>query len=214
MKVSIVSTTKDPLNVISMAAGTSYGKDDVSEKRVVTCFKRGHLSVFEHASFTVRIEGISRACSHQLVRHRLASFVQKSQRYTKIDTETDWFVKPEAFGAGEDDPVLGMEPDEFFYCCMLDAARNYNDALKAGIKPEDARYLLPEATKTEITMTMNCRELFTFLDLRTDKAAQWEIRELANRIKALFGSAAGEQWAFIIDLWNRTNGKHASNGKE
>ena len=202
MEVSIISATDNPIHVISLCAGTCYGKSDYSLKRVKNCFNANHMSVFEHASITFKIKGISRDCSHQLVRHRLASFSQESQRYCKVDTDIrDWFVKPEAFCAGEDDSVLMMEKDEFFYCCMLDAARNYQDALKAGIKPEDARYLLPGATKTNITMTMNVRELFHFLDLRTDKAAQWEIRELTEELIKQIKDFLGYEWKELIELW-------------
>ena len=83
---------------------------------------------------------------------------------------------------------------------MQDAARNYQDALKAGIRAEDARYLLPEATKTEIVMTMNCRELFHFLDMRLDQHAQWEIRDLASAIRdeVYF---INDQWAALIDMY-------------
>lgn len=202
MEVYIVQATENPIHVISECAGTCYGKSDYSFRRVRNCFNKNHMSVFENASITFRIEGISRACSHQLVRHRLASFCQESQRYCKVDTDIrDWFVKPKAFCAGDDNPVLTMENDEFFYGCMLDAARNYKDALKAGIKPEDARYLLPEATKTNLTMTMNVRELFHFLDLRTDKAAQWEIRELAEEMVRQIKDFIGYEWKELIELW-------------
>lgn len=202
MDVEAIAYTQAPIETISLAAGTCYGKHDISSKRVKSCYDSGHMSVFEHASVTLRISGISRACSHQLVRHRIGvSFSQLSQRYTKVDTSTDdWFVIPYSFNAGEDDPVLTMERDEFFYGCMYDAARNYQDALKAGIRAEDARYLLPEATKTETTMTMNCRELFHFLDMRLDQNAQWEIRDLASVIRdeVYF---INDQWAALIDMY-------------
>ena len=135
------------------------------------------MSVFEHASVTFSIEGISRSCSHQLVRHRLASYTQQSQRYTKIDTSgDDWYVIPPAFeNAGKD--ILDAYRDT-----MKNAAQEYLAALGYSIKPEDARFLLPEATKTSIVVTMNYRELFHFFDLRLDKHAQWEIRELANKM--------------------------------
>jgi thymidylate synthase (FAD) len=200
MNVEVITATQRPMDVISAAAGCCYGKSNYSEKRVRTCYKAGHMSVFEHASATFRVSGISRACSHQLVRHRVGvSFSQQSQRYCKVDVDGDWFVMPPSFDAGEDDPTLTMERDEYFYMCMYGAARNYQDALKAGIKPEDARYLLPEATKTEIVVSMNVRELFHFLDLRESKAAQWEIRELARAmVDAL--SAYDGQWLEVMNL--------------
>ena len=201
MEIEIISCTANPIKAISLAAGTCYGKHDVSAKRVRNCYKSGHMSVFEHASITFRVEGISRACSHQLVRHRLASFAQLSQRYCKVDVEShDWYVmSPEYQRAPyKDNPILGMPADDFFSLCMIDCAKNYSDALEAGIKPEDARYLLPEATKTNITVTMNARELFHFLDLRTSQSAQWEIRELAHMLEAELRKVDG--WDWLVDL--------------
>lgn len=199
MKVEVIEATPNPMDVVSRAAGTCYGKDDSSAKRVKSCFNAGHMSVFEHVSATFKVDGISRACSHQLVRHRIASYSQQSQRYCRIDVGGDWYVKPPSFKAGEDVDPFGMEPDEFFHACMADAARNYRDALEAGMKPEDARYLLPESAKTSITVTMNSRELFHFLDLRLDRAAQWEIRELAQAMLDAISARDG-QWGALMAL--------------
>ena len=174
MIVKIESATANPIEVISKAAGTCYGKHDVSCKRLHSCYNAGHMSVFEHASVTFYVEGISRACSHQLVRHRLASFCQESQRYCMVDfTKDDWFVIPPSC-------IELQNYEESMWKC----AKMYTNAILAGVKREDARYLLPEATKTAITVTMNCRELFHFLDMRQQKAAQWEICDLANEIEA------------------------------
>jgi thymidylate synthase (FAD) len=191
MNVEVITATPRPMDVISAAAGCCYGKSNYSEKRVRTCYQAGHMSVFEHASATLRVSGISRACSHQLVRHRLASFNQRSQRYCKVDVESDdWYVVPERFA--HDHPAEYAEH-------MRTCAESYACALRAGVKPEDARYLLPEATKTEIVVTMNVRELFHFLDLRESKAAQWEIRELAGAmVDAL--SAYDGQWLEVMNL--------------
>lgn len=190
MNVEIIDYTSKPIDVISMAAGTSYRKTDASYKRLEHCFNKGHMSVFEFAYFTARIEGISRACSHQLVRHRHASFVQESQRYTKIEGD-DWYVVP---------PAFDWENIGWYSVAMNDCKGWYEAAIADGIKPEDARFLLPEATKTNITMCMNIRELFHFLNIRTDKAAQWEIRELANEIKDAL-KKINDQWSQIIGLW-------------
>lgn len=196
MNITIITATQNPMDVISIAAGTCYGKTNISHKRVENCYKLGHMSVFEHASFTVRIEGISRACSHQLVRHRLASFCQESQRYCKYDlTGDDWYVVPQ----GAKDLGLPFFADHFAMQ-LEEMGAVYNNALEAGLKPEDARYLLPEATKTNLVMTMNVRELFHFLDLRTDKAAQWEIREMANLLKEKL-QTYDEQWQKLIEFW-------------
>ena len=188
VKVDVMSCTPNPIEVISLAAGNCYGKNDVSLKRVERCYKNNHMSVFEHASITFRISGISRACSHQLVRHRLASFCQKSQRYSKVDTFGDWYVMPES-----------IDDVEAFKELMKTAARAYNFAIeKCGAKPEDARYLLPEATKTEIVMTMNARELFHFLDMRESHSAQWEIRDLARVIVSRLYMVEG--WCLLMGL--------------
>lgn len=191
MEINVIQATQNPIAVISAAAGTSYGKSDTKDSRVRLCYHNGHMSVFEHASFTVRIDGISRACSHQLVRHRLASFVEQSQRYTRIDvTGQDWYVLPPCFDGAE----------YMFSLNMRRAAMDYLTALGNGMKPEDARYLLPQATKTSVTMTMNARELFVFLDLRLDKAAQWEIRELANALVDVLDGYDGGWWQ-LMDLY-------------
>lgn len=193
MVVSIVSATPHPMDVIAQAAGTCYGKADPNPKRVCSCFKAGHMSVFEHASVTFKVEGISRACSHQLVRHRLASYSQESQRYCKAEFDGEWYVTPPWFQEGQNQMFI----DDYRQAMMV-AAFNYMQGLQAGMKPEDARYLLPEATKTTIVVTMNCRELFHFLDLRQDKSAQWEIRELANEVERSL--SAWDQWGELLAL--------------
>ena len=197
MKIEIISSTPNPVEAISIAAGTSYGKKDVSVKRMYTCFNAGHTSVLEHASVTFRVSGISRACSHQLVRHRLASYVQKSQRYTKIDTDSDWYVMPPAFVNDTDNAWRISQ--YHFQEHMRESAQNYKMAITDGIKPEDARYLLPEACKTEIVVTMNVRELFAFLDLRQDSHAQWEIREMAHEVERVV-SEINDGWAQIMKM--------------
>lgn len=193
MYVSIMGATPAPAAVISLAAGNCYGKHDVSEKRIRNCVKMGHTSILEHASVTFSIEGVSRACMAQLTRHRMASFCIESQRYCKYDAdffEDDWYVIPPAFE--RDYP---REFADHMYQC----AGNYMGAVAAGMKPEDARYLLPEATKTNVVMTMNLREVFHFWDLRRDKAAQWEIRNLAEAMADAMEQDA--QLAFFVGLW-------------
>lgn len=171
MKVTILESTPQPIDVISRAAGCCYGKRDASYKRAASCYKSGHLGVFEHACVTFLVEGISRSCSHQLVRHRMASYCQLSQRYKRVDTsKDDWFVIPDAFSG---------DFRAAFVDSVTAAGEEYNAALKAGVRPEDARYLLPECCKTDVVVTMNWRELFHFWDLRTDERAQWEVRDLA-----------------------------------
>lgn len=195
MEVRIISAIEKPIDVISLAAGTSYGKDNVSLKRVETCVKHGHTSVIEHAYITFRIDGISRACSHQLVRHRLASYVQESQRYCKYTDlmDEDWYVVPPS--------VKGDTLRErVFRMSMEHAARSYSLLLTSGVKAEDARYVLGNAAKTSITMSMNPREFFSFLDLRLSPKAQWEIRELAENMRWL-AEHYNEQWAQLMQIY-------------
>ena len=193
MQVTILSKTDNPLQLVSRAAGTCYGKTDYSAKRIKTCLQAGHLSVFEHASVTFEIDGISRACSHQLVRHRVASYSQQSQRYCKIDVSSDdWYVTPPIMSRGEQ-----------YKRFMQDMAEKYQCALDSGIKPEDARYLLPEATKTKIVVTMNLRELFHFFDTRNSNRAQWEICDVAYTMhNVLIGS--DDEWRELITMYDET----------
>lgn len=197
MKVTVLSATENPVDVISIAAGTCYGKSDVNEKhekrekRIRHCFINEHMSVFEHASITFKVEGISRACMAQLTRHRLVSFCVESQRYNRYDLEGDeWYVVPPEFEKSH--------PWEFAEQMGV-CAGAYKGALMAGMKPEDARYLLPEATKTNLVMTMNARNLFHLFDMRLDKAAQWEIRQLMQEVKRQ-AAAYNEQWRQVIEL--------------
>ena len=190
MEVMIIKATENPVDVIAFAAGVCYGKRDTNPRRVRACFNAGHLSVFEHASVTFIADGISRACMSQLTRHRLCSFCVESQRYCKYDLKgDDWYVMPPTF-----------ESDEpYFRKCMRDAAQHYKVCVAGGTKPEDARYLLPEATKTSAVVTMNCRELFHLLDMRQDSSAQWEIRGVADALEAALMERGG-QWRELMEL--------------
>lgn len=140
-------------------------------------------------------------CSHQLVRHRLASYVQQSQRYVKIDTDNDdWYVTPPSIQNGPDSIKRayrdGMRQMAILY-------RSFMAGNETKIKAEDARYLLPSACKTNITMTMNAREFFSFLNLRTSTHAQWEIRELAQEMK-IAASEYSDQWRQLMELYDMT----------
>lgn len=135
----------------------------------------GHESVLEHAVFTFRITGISRACLAQLTRHRLASFSVQSQRYVKLaDPE---LVVPQSI---LDSPFAAEAQSTMRYCMNL-----YQRMLDAGIPAEDARYVTPQAVPTELVMTMNARELRHFFSLRCCNRAQWEIRYLADEMLKL-----------------------------
>ncbi len=134
----------------------------------------GHLSPFEHASFTFVIDGISRVASHQLVRHRIASYTQQSQRYVSLRKLN--YVTPATIGA--------KRQLEAKYREMVQAAHKlYCEMLDAGVPAEDARYVLPSAMETKLVMTMNARELIHASSLRLCLRAQWELVELFQRIK-------------------------------
>lgn len=199
MEVTILGATDAPMDLVSLAAGCCYGKRNTDHKRVGRCFAMGHMSVFEHASATMLVEGISRACMAQLTRHRLVSFCVESQRYNKYDLSgDDWYVVPHSF---DYDPDNSWKIDRGeFKGIMSEVASMYTLALKDGMKAEDARYLLPEATKTNLVMTCNVRELFHLFDMRLDKSAQWEIRNLAAAIKSAL-KGRGEQWLALMELY-------------
>ena len=130
----------------------------------------GHGSIVEHASVTFDIRGISRACSHQLVRHRIASYSQESQRY--VDMSAPEFVLPPSVA---EDPEAMAVWEEF----VSGVSEAYHRLRVLGVRKEDARFVLPNATATRIIVTMNFRALRHFFSVRCDKAAQWEIRVLA-----------------------------------
>lgn len=132
--------------------------------------KAGHLSVLEHGLLTFDLQGVSRALTHQLVRHRIASFSQQSQRHVRIDAESDWYVIP---------PNLGDESKRRFEERMRAVASWYLEESKSGTRIEDARFYLPNAAKTNIVVSMNPRELLHVFKMRCGAEAQWEIRAVA-----------------------------------
>lgn len=186
MQVTLLSFTPEPEFLIVSAARLSTSKlsaKELQEKLAREEVHRflnqlldsGHLSPFEHASFTFEISGISRACSHQLVRHRLASYTQQSQRFVKL--EDSGYLTPPTIQAR---PELQRKYQELVH----QAHQFYRELLKAGIPAEDARYVLPQAIETRLIVTMNARELLHAAGLRLCRRAQWEIQELFRQIKA------------------------------
>lgn len=188
MQVELLYHTPDPERAIATSArlcyapvGASELMETMPEERVksvlTTIMASGHFSTLEHASYTFAIDGVSRALTHQLVRHRLASYNQQSQRYVKFKNGIS-VVKPETVSAN---PETEAVFDEAIAAC--EAA--YQKLLDAGIPAEDARYLLPNACESKIVVTMNVRELLHFFSLRCCNRAQWEIREMAHRMLEL-----------------------------
>jgi thymidylate synthase (FAD) len=134
----------------------------------------GHLSPFEHASFTFAIDGLSRAASHQLVRHRIASYTQQSQRYVTLEGID--YVTPDSIARRPEIKARYEETMQRLYAL-------YRELLEAGVPPEDARFVLPNAAQTRLVMTMNARELIHVCSLRLCLRAQWEIVQLFELVK-------------------------------
>ncbi len=184
MKVSLIAWSKDCERIIAVASKQSLsGKpfevswEKMDEEEIKTwikeTLKRGHLSPWEHCSYTFVVEGVSRVLTHQLVRHRLASYTQLSQRYKRVSGEyLDPVVPPRIVGKGK-------EAIEKYYSAIRFTAKVYQELIKMGVHQEDARYVLPQGVKTKIVVTMNARELLHFFGLRLCTRAQWEIRALA-----------------------------------
>lgn len=188
MNVELLYHTPDPERAIATAARLCYAPvgaaelmESMPEERVKsvlsTIMKSGHFSTLEHASYTFAIDGVSRALTHQLVRHRLASFNQQSQRYVKFANGLET-IKPDTVADNPEANALFDEAIEF-------AKDAYVKLLDMGIPAEDARYLLPNAAETKIVVTMNVRELLHFFEVRCCNRAQWEIRDLAHKMLEL-----------------------------
>jgi thymidylate synthase (FAD) len=126
-----------------------------------------------HLSFTFALEGMSRACSHQLVRHRVASFSQQSQRYIQVKKLQDHVVTP---------PVVAEKGGERFSAFIQEASDAYAELVDAGVPREDARFVLPNAAETSLIMTMDGGSLMHFFGLRLCSRAQWEIRAMAEEM--------------------------------
>ena len=183
MQVELLYHTPEPERAIATAARLCYAPVGASElmetmppERVQsvlsTIMSSGHFSTLEHASYTFAIDGVSRALTHQLVRHRLASFNQQSQRYVKFKDGIE-VVKP---GSVSESPEASRVFDE----AMAAAEDAYAALLELDVPAEDARFVLPNAAETKIVVTMNVREL-----LHCCNRAQWEIRELALKMLEL-----------------------------
>ena len=202
--VTLVRHTPDAAEVIASAAKLCYASDtstildqeaESASKFVNMLKKFGHMSPLEHASFTFYIEGVSRAMTHQLVRHRLASYSQRSQRYV-AHGDFDYVVPQQFVGKTVEVDGRPVDAVEYYRETMGMIAKRYmvlNKALgESGEKSnEDARYVLPNACETKIFVTMNARELLHFFGERLCMRAQWEIREVANQMLDLAKGALG-----------------------
>ncbi|KAA0002892.1 MAG: FAD-dependent thymidylate synthase [Thermoplasmata archaeon] len=188
MKVELLSYTPEGEILASMAAKLTHSpatidelkKSDKKELRAILkeVIKMGHTSVVEHASFTFAISDVSRSLTHQLVRHRIASYSQQSQRY--VEQEMNYVVPPS---------VRKAKAEEKYHAIMKKIWELYGE-LKKEIPTEDARYVLPNASCTKIIVTMNARSLLNFFELRCCLHAQWEIRRLAWRMLGMVKKVA------------------------
>ena len=172
-KVELLAITPNCEDVIELSGRECYQSEVRDKKIIQNWIKSGHESVIEHVSATFRISGVSRSESHQHVRHRIASYSQKSQRYVKED-DFDYIIPPSIEQNGN--------AKDLFVDIMNVINDAYNDLVKLGIKKEDARFVLPNACATSFVCTFNFRSLRNFLKLRTDEHAQWEIRQVANKM--------------------------------
>lgn len=188
MQVELLYHTPDPERAVATAARLCYAPvgatelmESLSEERIrkvlTTIMAGGHFSTLEHASYTFAIDGVSRALTHQLVRHRLASFNQQSQRYVKFTNGLET-IKPDTIAENE-------ACNRLFDEMVEKTVEAYKAFVDAGVPAEDARYILPNAAETKIVVTMNIRELLHFFSLRCCNRAQWEIRELAWKMLEL-----------------------------
>ena len=174
MKVTLTRVTENPIGAIEEAACNCYNSEPTGGKIMKACYNSGHHSVLEFCDFTFHIEGVSRALTHQLVRHRLASYAQRSQRYCG-EGNFDYVIPP---SIQKDADTLHTYTALMGYINM-----QYEKLQKAGISNEDARMVLPNACETVIEVKMNLRSLIHFMNERLCTRAQWEIRLLALEMK-------------------------------
>lgn len=208
MQVTLLAHTPEPEKTIATAAKLCYSSSDIgslmdglteekTESFINMLASIGHESPMEHVSFTFGIEGISRACSHQLVRHRIASYSQKSQRYVN-ENGFDFITPPaiEAVGEAKEEfdtqmqnllesykkiaDILTKEHTKELVTGGMDEAKAIKKAKKLAY--EDARFVLPNACETKIVVTMNVRSLFNFFKHRCCNRAQWEIKAVADEM--------------------------------
>jgi thymidylate synthase (FAD) len=201
LSVTLLQHTPDPDRAVAIAGRLCYAPVSAAElqhemsdedvaKLVRVLVRSGHHSALEHASFTFAVDGVSRACTHQLVRHRVASYNQQSQRYVNFGGG-DSFIVPPSVSAN-------AEAEKVFFDAMEHARAAYDTLVELGLAEgrgkesvqEDARFVLPNAAETKIVVTMNARELRHFLQVRCCNRAQWEIRDLAWTMRGMLREVA------------------------
>ncbi|MCK9578613.1 FAD-dependent thymidylate synthase [bacterium] len=199
MKVELLSITPEPEKHIELCGRTcyqSYSKitEDSSSRFIRMILENEHESVLEHASATFRISGISRAMTHQLVRHRLASYSQKSQRYCK--EEQFEYVMPPSI-----EKHKNKLPKAIYKNIIEDMQYAYRHLIDCGVPKEDARFILPNACTTEIVMTANFRNWRHIIKMRCSKHAQWEIRDVMCEVLKVLYSKAPSVFRDLFNLY-------------
>jgi thymidylate synthase (FAD) len=196
LQLTLLQHTPDPDRAVAVAGRLCYApvsaadlKDEMSgedvAKLVRILVRSGHHSALEHASFTFAVDGVSRACTHQLVRHRVASYNQQSQRYVRFG-QADSFIVPPSIAANSDALQVfldAMEQARVAYDRLVDLGLAEGRS-KESVQ-EDARFVLPNAAETKIVVTMNARELRHFFQVRCCRRAQWEINALAWQMRGV-----------------------------
>ena len=194
-RVTLVKATPDADQLIASAGKLCYASDtetilqqdsEGAYRFIKKIMKMGHTSITEHVSFTFFVEGVSRAMTHQLVRHRLASYSQRSQRYVDHDS-FDYIMPPQLEGKAVEIDGKEVDAADYFRDTMKTVSERYGklrDAMgrKGESSNQDARYILPNACETKIFVTMNARELYHFFEERLCERAQWEIRGVAEKM--------------------------------
>lgn len=200
MKIDLIYISPDPEGSCEYGARICYDShtkmtEASRETFLPTLLRSGHSSVFEHSSASFRIDGISRTASHQLVRHRMASFSQRSQRY--VNEGEFEFVSPPSIQQNE-------EANNIYNETMQMLNQQYLKLVESGIKKEDARFILPNAVATSLVMTTNFREWLHVIDVRVSRSAQWEIRELMILIwKELYKHAPNIFAMHYFEVWSK-----------
>lgn len=187
MKIELLDHTINPVETIGRMSAVCYDSDtsqDACVRRAKGCKDKGHLATMRFAYATFNVSGISRACSHQLVRMAHAGILQRSQRYVKESMVQ--FIRPSAL----DDMPEGVK--SLWEEILRKSKDCYAEAIECGMKKEDARYILPQSCTTELNLCLNFQSWQDFLNNRTDKAAQWEIRDVAVEIERQLHELAPE----------------------
>jgi len=204
MKVELMAITPQAEDVIEKACRTCYlsfhryNPPSSTDELIKKVIRKGHHSVLEHALATFRIKGGSRVFTHEMVRHRLMSPSQESQRYVEYGKTKEFeFVVPPTV----EDTIL----NDKFRKKALELKDFYEEMVKAGIPKEDARYILPNATVSEIVISANFRELRHIFEIRCMERAHWEIRQIClEMLKIMKKEAPIVFWDFVINEENKT----------